>query len=135
MPNQDVRWKQRFENYVKSLNQLTKIKQDINANVDMRNLAVIKTFELTFELAWQVMKDFLTYQSIDRNMTGSRDAIKCALQENLIGNGQVWIDMINDRNLSAHTYDENTAMQLSKKIINVNYMEFVIFSKKMKEFL
>jgi len=134
MPENDIRWKQRFDNYQKALKQLTKIIDEIGDNEpsDMERLSVIKIFELTFELAWQVMKDYLIYKSVAKRIIGSRDAIRCALQEGLIENGQIWIDMIDDRNYAAYAYDESKAKLLADKIIDACYVEFIDFEKKME---
>jgi len=131
---EDIRWKQRFENYKKSLVQLTAVVKLIGEKEpsDIERLSLIKIFELTFELAWQVMKDFLIYKAIAKQIIGSRDAVRCALQEGLIENGQMWLDMINDRNYAAHAYDESKAKVLADKIIDTCYMEFVDFAKKME---
>ena len=41
------------------------------------------------------------------------------------------MDMIEGRNLAAHSYDEETAQKLLKKIIDIFYMQFTEFAKKM----
>jgi nucleotidyltransferase substrate binding protein (TIGR01987 family) len=134
MPEFDIRWKQRFENYQKALKQLTDIVNVIDKDKvsDIELFAIIKTFELTFELAWQTMKDYLSYKSVAKRMIGSRDAIRSAMQEGLIENGQYWINMIDDRNLAAHTYDEDKANELTEKILNIYYAEFIAFQTKME---
>jgi nucleotidyltransferase substrate binding protein (TIGR01987 family) len=133
MLEKDIRWKQRFENYQKILAQLTEIVNTAGERElsDIEQYSIIKVFELTFELAWQVMKDFLTYKAVAKNIIGSRDAIRCALQEGLITNGHIWIDMIDDRNRAAHAYDEVKVRTLADKIADVCYAEFVDFQKKM----
>jgi len=134
MPEKDIRWIQRFDNYQKALQRLTLIVNEIGDNEpsDMERLSVIKIFELTFELAWQVMKDYLIYKSVAKRIIGSRDAIRCALQESLIENGQLWIDMIDDRNYAAHAYDESKAKLLTEKILDKYYGEFIDFQNKME---
>ena len=61
-PTED-RWKQRFENFNKALVNLslaTTTHQAQPADVLVR-IAVIKTFEMTFELAWKTLKDYLNF--------------------------------------------------------------------------
>jgi nucleotidyltransferase substrate binding protein (TIGR01987 family) len=78
---------------------------------------LIKAFEFTFELAWNVMKDYLEYMGIV-GIVGSKGAVRQAFQNDLIADGQIWIDMIGDRNLSARSYDEATAEGLTNRIMN-----------------
>ena len=68
---------------------------------------MIQRFEYTFELAWKTVKDYLEYNGIKAN--SPREAIKEAFANDILQDGQVWIDMLEDRNLMAHTYDEQRA--------------------------
>jgi len=97
--------------------------------------AIIKCFELSFELAWQTMKDFISYKGFVRDIYGSRDSIRSALQFDLIENGQTWMDMIDDRNRAAHAYDETNARYLSNRVIEFYRGEFLKFEEKMSTFL
>jgi len=107
--NQDIRWKQRFEN----LQSTYKLLQEAIAanqqtpNNSLMQMALIKAFEMTFELSWKTMKDFLQYNGIDVKLP--REIIKQAFANDIIIDGQLWIDMLEDRNLMTHTYDEERA--------------------------
>jgi nucleotidyltransferase substrate binding protein (TIGR01987 family) len=87
--------------------------------------ALIKTFEFTFELSWNLMKDYLEYDGVS-DISGSRDAIRKAFASGLIENGdeREWLNIVNDRNLSSHTYNENVALELSQKIVERYYELF-----------
>jgi len=116
--NQDIRWKQRFENLQAAHRTL---KQSVEANSKTPNnmliqMALIKSFEMTFELSWKTMKDYLVYNGIDVKLP--RDVIKQAFANELIADGQVWIDMLEERNLMAHTYDEAQALKAVEHICN-----------------
>jgi nucleotidyltransferase substrate binding protein (TIGR01987 family) len=80
------------------------------------------------------MKDFVSYKGVAKEIHGSRDSIRYALQFNIIENGQMWIDMIEDRNRAAHAYDENNAAGLTKRIIEFYVEEFNKFENKMDGF-
>jgi len=115
MASVEIRWKQRFANYKKAHNRLKnsiaffeKTAGD-GADEYIAMEALIKCFEFTFELAWQTMKDFVSYQGAGKIVNGSRDSIRCALQFDLIENGELWMDMIDDRNRATHAYDETGA--------------------------
>jgi len=140
MTNPDVRWKQRFDNYKKAhgrLKKATAFFEEHRSGDDMYIAmeALIKCFELTFELAWQTMKDYITYKGHVKDIHGSRDSIKAALQFDLIDDGQLWTDMIDDRNRASHAYDEENAMYLANRIIEYYRELFVKFEKKMESSL
>jgi len=135
----DTRWKQRFSNYKKALKQLNdtarffeKCQTENDKTAEKVALeALIKCFEFTFELAWQTMKDFVYYKGFTKEVHGSRDSIRSAVQFNIVKNGQTWIDMIDDRNRAAHAYDESNAADLTKTIMERYLEEFNEFENKM----
>ena len=83
----------------------------------MEEQGLIKAFEYTYELAWNTLKDYLQYQG-GFNITGSRDAIREAFSNNLITDGDKWMEMILSRNLTSHSYNEETADEISSAIFN-----------------
>jgi nucleotidyltransferase substrate binding protein (TIGR01987 family) len=139
--NADIRWKQRFANYKKAHDQFKKTavffdeKSGCGIEGDVAMEALIKCFELTYELAWQTMKDYISYKGHVEALHGSRDSIRAALEFDLIKNGQLWIDMIGDRNRAAHTYDEHNAASVARKIADFYRGEFAAFEEKMDSLL
>ena len=129
---EDIRWKQRFGNYLKALGQLQKFIAKDNLN-ELEEQGLIQAFEFTHELAWNVMKDYFEYQG-NTTITGSRDATREAFQKGLIEDGAQWMEMIKSRNQSTHTYNESTANDIRDRILNYYYDLFVSFKEKMKEF-
>jgi nucleotidyltransferase substrate binding protein (TIGR01987 family) len=129
----DIRWKQRFENFEKALNQLQKFIDKGKLN-EFEIQGLIQCFEYTYELSWSVMKDFLLYQGIT-TITGSRDAIREAFNKGLIVDGENWMNMIEDRILSVHTYNEETAEKIEHKIYTNYFNLFKAFYLKMKSLL
>jgi nucleotidyltransferase substrate binding protein (TIGR01987 family) len=102
----DMRWKQRFQNYEKAFLLLERALKIKNPS-EVEKGGLIQFYEMAFELAWKLMKDYLEAQGFTVNTP--REAIKRAFQSGLIENGQAWIDALEDRNLTTHTYDESTA--------------------------
>ncbi len=144
----DVRWEQRFSTYNKALKKLSEaisyIKKDINdKEIDMEvagteevleeiiKEGLIQRFEYTYEMAWNVMKDYALYQG-DSEISGSRDAIRYAFSSNLIVDGDLWMDMIKSRIKTSHTYNEETANEIFHKIVNEYYDAFLEFQKVME---
>jgi nucleotidyltransferase substrate binding protein (TIGR01987 family) len=127
---QDIRWQQRFANYRKALGQLEKfvLKGELS---DMEQQGLIKAFEYTYELAWNTLKDYLEYQSI-LDLSGSRDAIREAFRINLISNGDAWMEMVVSRNLTSHSYNEETADEIAHAVINTYFNLFKELESKME---
>lgn len=126
--NQDMRWKQRFQNYKNALQQLQKF---INKGrlSELEEQGLIKAFEYTYELAWLTLKDFLNFQGyID--IYGSRDTLRKAYELGLIQNGQNWMDMLESRNKTSHTYNEETAAEISQAIMEVYFDLFQELKEK-----
>lgn len=131
--NEDIRWKQRFQNYKKALETI-KNAVELAASRELSDLekqGVIQGFEFTFELAWNVMKDYLEEQGIT-GIIGSKNAVRHAFKNGLIEDGEVWMDMVKDRNVASHVYDNETAENLFNAIKNVYYHQFSKFAGKMK---
>lgn len=131
----DIRWKQRFSNYEKALNQLSEaIELYADTDNDIIKEGIIQRFEFTHELAWKLMKDFLEYEGFV-NITGSRTATREMFNKDLLENGQEWMNMIESRNETVHTYQEKILQVEFQKIINIYYPLFKSFHEKMKSFL
>lgn len=131
MQNKDIRWKQRFQNYEKALKQLDKFfaKGELN---ELELQGLIQSFEYTFELAWKLMKDFLTSKGI-KDIYGSKDSIRYAFNNELIQDGEIWFNMIDDRNDTVHAYNEEEIQKITINIKQLYYICFKEFYQKMKE--
>ena len=144
----DIRWEQRFSNFIKANEKLAQSVKYIEENFvkddsvsdevldsvlnEMIKEGLIQRFEYTHELAWNVMKDYAEYQG-NPNVGGSRDAIREALQLRIIEDGDVWMDMIKSRNKTSHTYNEATAEEIYGKILREYFPAFDKFKMKMHE--
>jgi nucleotidyltransferase substrate binding protein (TIGR01987 family) len=91
MSTEDIRWQQRFQNF---------------------------------------LKDYFEYQG-NTEITGSRDVTREAFNKGIISDGDGWMEMIKSRNKSSHTYNEDTANEISKNIIEWYYDLFLAFKEKM----
>ncbi len=129
----DIRWKQRFENFEYALKTLSDAIELSNTRplTDLEKQGLIQSFEFTHELAWKVLKDFLENQG-ETEIYGSKDTVRKSFNIGLIENGDIWIDMINSRNLTSHTYNLETADEILDKVISKYYEEFVKIQKKLK---
>lgn len=108
----EIRWKQRFENFEKTFRLLERALQ-IEHPSEVERGGIIQFYEMTFELAWKVLKDYLEAEGL---ITKSpRETLKTALQLGMIDDGHRWIDAMEDQNLMSHTYDEETAASVVEK--------------------
>jgi len=127
MIQQDIRWIQRFDNYCRALNQLTKFMEKDELN-ELEEQGLIQSFEYNHELAWKTLKDFLEFKGSTK-LFGSRDVSREAFKLELLGDsehdGVIWLDMIEKRNLTSHTYNEETANKIVEAIKNEYYKAFV----------
>ncbi len=146
MSRNEARWVKRLSNFNKAFAKLeeaiqkvkNEYKIDDQGNInddsfldDIIKEGIIQRFDYTHELAWNVMKDFLT-EIGNVQIFGSKDATKEAFQAELINAGDVWMDMIMSRNKTSHTYNEETADDIFFKIINEYYPEFKAFKSRME---
>ena len=107
---EDIRWKQRFDNYCKVLQELRE-SLELAQTRELSKLekqGVIQGFEYTHELAWNFLKDYLQYQG----------------HIGLIANGETWMEMIKARNLTSHAYDKATAETVYSAIAERFFPEF-----------
>ena len=74
----------------------------------------IKRFELCFELSWRVIQGFLRDRGLD--CRSPRDCFREAFSYWLLVGEEVWVQMLQDRNLSVHTYTEELANQLYPRL-------------------
>ncbi|WP_256625851.1 HI0074 family nucleotidyltransferase substrate-binding subunit [Selenomonas ruminantium] len=81
---------------------------------DMYLDATIQRFEFCFELAWKLMKACLDYEGIEAS--SPRSSIREGWKQGMIADAEAWLDMQEKRNLSAHTYNESTALEVYQLI-------------------
>jgi nucleotidyltransferase substrate binding protein (TIGR01987 family) len=130
----DLRWKQRFNNYKKALSQLKsaiELKHQ-RALSDLENQGLIQSFEFTYELGWNALKDYLVWQGIE-GIVGSRDTIREAFSRGLIADGDIWMKMLVDRNRTSHTYNEKTANEILQNIDQMYTAELMELEDKLHQ--
>ncbi len=125
MNKESIRFVQRLANYCKALDDL---KEDVElaSEKDLSKLekkGVIQSFEYVHELAWKVLKDFLEFVG-ETGIIGSRDAFELAFQRNLITQAEELLEGVKDRNLTVHTYNQETADKIFGNIVNKYYAAF-----------
>lgn len=124
--NKDIRWQQRFENFLKAFEQLKKAVTQDKLN-ELERAGLIQTFEYTYELSWKTLKDFLETEGITAKTP--RETIQEAFKASFIIDGHNWIDALENRNLLSHTYEESLSLKACE-LIKKSYFPFL---KKFKD--
>lgn len=101
-----VRWKQRFANFEKAYAMFNQALEILESEVpsDLEKMGLIKAFEFTHELCWNTTKDYLEEEG-HTGLGGSKDVFRKAFQVELITKGEIWMESIEKRNLTSHTYN------------------------------
>lgn len=120
MANEDIRWIQRFNNYQKALARLG----DAVALTEERELSdleqqgLIQGFEFTFDLAWKTLQDYLRHHKRPNDNGGPNVIITQALEDGIIKGVDLWKAMKKSRDLTSHSYDEETADDIAENIVD-----------------
>ncbi|NCT56657.1 MAG: nucleotidyltransferase [Legionella sp.] len=126
MTQYDIRWHQRLLNFDKALGELEEAVNLASKRklTKLEEQGLIQAFEYNYELAWNCLKDFYQAQG-DTDIQGSRDAFRLAFKRGLIEDGKLWMEMIQSRILTSHTYNQGTAAAVADKILHVYYPAFM----------
>ena len=130
----DIRWKQRFNNYIKAFQTLVEAVELAKTRElsKLEEQGLIQSFEFTHELAWKVLKDYLE----DKGMTGlvgSKDTTRTAFKDSLIEQGEDWMKMIEARNKTSHTYNPDIAREVVDDVLERFCPAFEMMAKKFTE--
>lgn len=103
--NNEIRWQQRFQNFERAYKQFSQIGlADLDQLSDLEKEGYVQRFEYTFELAWKTLKDYLLENGQD--LSSPKEIIRQAFQNEIIVEGEVWMEALKKRNLTSHTYDD-----------------------------
>ncbi|QCI27602.1 nucleotidyltransferase substrate binding protein [Caminibacter pacificus] len=111
----------KIENFQKALSRLEEGVKEAKNELDKDG--VIQRFEFTVELLWKALRAILLYNGIE--CYSPRSCVKEAFKANIIPDEEVILDMIEDRNISSHVYNEEKSEALFERIKNV-YLKYLI---------
>ncbi len=130
----DIRWQQRFLNFNKALTQLknaVELAQERELS-ELEQQGLVQAFEFTHELAWKTLKDFLEYHG-NSDIYGSKAATRKSFKLGLLENGEIWMAMIQSRNQTSHTYNEEIVKKIVAAIEEDYFGEFEKLQIKLNE--
>lgn len=122
---------ERLDHYTSALLRLKEVLEADTSNPFVYD-AAIQRFEFTYELAWKLMKAYMEYEGI-AEVNAPRSAFKQAYTAGLIDDGDIWIAMLEDRNLTAHVYDQQKAMEIYTRVKEKYYTRLADFARKITE--
>ena len=134
---QDVRWKQRFQNFSRAFTLLRSAVESKNIDEfsELEQMGIIQAFECTFELAWKTLKDYLDELGAKLSNFAPKTVIKECAALNIFDepdiDAQIFIDMVESRNAMSHMYD---SAQFQKELVNINE-KYVAELEKLYKFL
>jgi len=128
----DIRWKQRYENFVKAFLLLREvIEMDLDQLNRLEKEGIIQRFEYTFELAWKVLKDKMEDDGIVMETISPKYVVRKAFETKYITDAETWLLMIGDRNLMSHTYNFSKFEEIILSIKN----NYIVILNDLYEFL
>ncbi|MEW6544681.1 MAG: HI0074 family nucleotidyltransferase substrate-binding subunit [Nitrospirota bacterium] len=83
---------------------------------DISRDAAIQRFEFCFELAWKAVQERAREEGLD--CQSPKGCLKLAFKSGWITDEQGWLAMLEDRNRTAHTYDEQVAKSVFHRLPN-----------------
>lgn len=125
--------KAKYEDFARALKKLeTALEKNIYED-ELYLDGLIQRFEFCFEISWKLMQKYLSYEGIEIN--SPRIAIRKSFETEIISDAEGWLEMLESRNLSTHTYDEITAKEIYKNVAEKYIFLFENFNENMKKIL
>ncbi|MBN3034565.1 MAG: nucleotidyltransferase substrate binding protein [Bacteroidales bacterium] len=118
----DIRWQQRLISFNNAFRQLERFLERGELN-EMEEQGLIKSFEYAYELDWNTLQALLKEKGY-MGITGPKPVIEQSFRDGYIENGKAWIHMHESRNLTSHTYDQETARDIIGEIRRVYFHLF-----------
>ncbi len=130
----DNRWYEKLDDFTKALKRLEESINESLENTMSTTIkdGVIQRFEFSYEICWKLIKYFLEYEGIE-SAESPRSTFREAFSYGLIEDGDDWIDMLNDRNLTSHVYDEHIANEIYEKVKNKYFYMLNDILNKLKD--
>ncbi len=115
----------RFERSLKRLKEALSYNIE---NIDIALDATIQRFEFTFENAWKSIMVIARYMGFGE-CKSPRSCIKLAYKMEWIEDEEMWLSLLEARNLTTHTYNEDIAYRVYKIVKEKSYLFDKLLSK------
>lgn len=122
----------KLENFKKAVNRLNEAINDSKKyKIDTLKDAVIQRFEFTTELAWKTAREYLPELG-ETDINSPKPVMRTAFRAGLVSDGQGWIQIFDDRNVTSHIYDDEDAENVYKRIIENHIKLFEALLEKLE---
>jgi nucleotidyltransferase substrate binding protein (TIGR01987 family) len=111
--HEEPRWKLRFQSFQQSLIDFKQALQQPEYSV-LERAGLIQLFEVSFELSWKVLKDYLEF--LGHQAKSPRETIRTAFEFGIIEDVDAWLDALETRNTFTHTYGGDMITVSEQKI-------------------
>ena len=127
------RWSEKIKDLENAVSRLDEAIKD-SKKIELSTLkdGVIQRFEFTLELSWKILKTYLVNEGIDCVNT-PKSVVRDAYKAGIIKNGEIWIEMIDDRNLTSHIYSQSMADDIYLRITKKYFKELELLFYYLKE--
>ncbi|ERT69051.1 nucleotidyltransferase substrate binding protein [Cetobacterium somerae] len=127
------RWSEKIKDLENAVSRLDEAIKD-SKKIELSTLkdGVIQRFEFTLELSWKILKTYLVNEGIDCVNT-PKSVMREAYKAGIIKNGEIWIEMIDDRNLTSHIYSQSMADDIYLRITKKYFKELDLLFHFLKE--
>lgn len=112
------RWEERIEDLEKAVKRLEEAIEE-SKKIDFSTLkdGVIQRFEFTLELSWKSLKYFLNNEGVE-SATTPKSTVKEGFKLGILKNIDIWLEMLDDRNLTSHIYNQAIAEEIYERIVS-----------------
>lgn len=127
------RWSEKIKDLENAVSRLDEAIKD-SKKIELSTLkdGVIQRFEFTLELSWKILKTYLVNEGIDCVNT-PKSVVREAYKAGIIKSGEIWIEMIDDRNLTSYIYSQSMADDIYLRITKKYFKELDLLFHFLKE--
>lgn len=108
----------KFMNLKKAYYKLEEVSKIYDGENEIIRDSLIQRFEFTYELTHKTLKEAMKYLGVTLENSFPRTIYKKAYVNNLISSDKVWINLLEDRNITSHMYNENLSKDIANRIVN-----------------
>ncbi len=124
----------KLDNFDKCLQVLRKADFEQSKENEIYRTGIIAQFNLTFELSWKALQEVMRIHGVEGAEMGSpREILQLAYKVGFISDPEIWLQMLKQRNLSVHIYDEQKADELVSQIRDSFIATFTVLENTLKE--
>ena len=127
------RWQYRFLNFKRAYVLLQEAVENIDTLGQLEKEGLIQRFEYCTELSWKTIKDYLESENVVFKQLTPRSILKEAIALNFISKGQIWLDLLDDRNKMSHTYNFENFELVSKNVADKYILRFGELYQKLSQ--